>query len=86
MELAEEVRPHVILMDIDMPELDGLEAARQIRATTWGRNTRIVALTAWGRDPDTRRTAEAGMDFHLVKPVDPRALADVLGSARPSAS
>jgi len=63
-----------------MPRLDGLEATRRLRKTEWGRRASIVALTGWGQEADKRRSHEAGVDDHLVKPVDPQALAKVLAS------
>ena len=86
-EVAEEFRPDVVLMDVAMPELDGVAAARAIRSTSWGANIRIIALSAWGQEADRRRTQEAGMDAHLVKPVDPHRLITILRGAalsRPS--
>jgi CheY-like chemotaxis protein len=77
-EVAEAFRPDVILMDVAMPEIDGLEATREIRSRPWGQGIRIIALTAWGQEAERRRTREAGMDAHLVKPVAPEALATVL--------
>jgi CheY-like chemotaxis protein len=77
-EVAEAFRPDVILMDVAMPHVDGLEATREIRGHEWGTGIRIIALTAWGQETERRRTREAGMDAHLVKPVDPRALTAVL--------
>jgi CheY-like chemotaxis protein len=77
-EVAEAFRPDVVLMDVAMPHVDGLEAAREIRRHEWGAGIRIIALTAWGQETERRRTREAGMDAHLVKPVDPRALAAAL--------
>src|SRR3569833_768069 len=71
----------VILMDVAMPELDGVAAARAIRSTSWGANIRIIALSAWGQEADRRRTQEAGMDAHLVKPVAPERLIMILRSA-----
>jgi CheY-like chemotaxis protein len=79
-EVAEAFRPDVILMDVAMPHVDGVEAAREIRRHEWGSNIRIIALTAWGQEAERRRTREAGMDAHLVKPVDPRALAAALSA------
>jgi CheY-like chemotaxis protein len=79
-EVAEAFRPNVILMDVAMPHLDGLGAAREIRSYEWGADIRIIALTAWGQEAERRRTREAGMDAHLVKPVDPRALARALAA------
>jgi CheY-like chemotaxis protein/signal transduction histidine kinase len=83
-ELAETFQPDVILMDVAMPNLDGLEATRQIRLRPWGARIRIIALTAWGQNSERQRTHDAGMDFHLVKPVDPQALAAVLRAEAPS--
>jgi CheY-like chemotaxis protein len=77
-EVAEAFNPDVILMDVAMPNLDGIEATREIRSRPWGQDIRIIALTAWGQETERRRTRDAGMDAHLVKPVDPRALALVL--------
>jgi signal transduction histidine kinase/CheY-like chemotaxis protein len=67
-ERAEAFRPEVILMDIGMPRLNGLEATARIRARPWGTMT-IVALTGWGQDADRERSRAAGCDGHLVKPV-----------------
>jgi len=77
-EVAEAFAPDVILMDVAMPNLDGLEATREIRRRPWGQGIRIIALTAWGQETERRRTREAGMDAHLVKPIDPNVLAAVL--------
>ena len=51
---AERVRPDVAVLDIGMPDLDGYEVARRIRATEWGAKLRLVALTGWGRDEDVQ--------------------------------
>ncbi|MBN9517304.1 response regulator [bacterium] len=81
--VAEEFRPDVAVLDIGMPRLDGNGAARRIRAEPWGRDVTLIALTGWGQDADRRRTAEAGFDLHLTKPVDPatldRLLAEMTG-------
>ncbi len=77
-ELSEAFRPDVILMDVGMPNLDGLQATRAIRLHPWGARIRIIALTAWSGDAERRRTLEAGMDLHLVKPVDLQSLAALL--------
>ena len=75
---AETFRPDLILMDVGMPKLNGLDATRRIRAADWGKGVRIVALTGWGQDADRERTAAAGCDDHLVKPVSPDAVARLL--------
>lgn len=77
---AAEHRPDIALLDIGMPKLDGYEVARQIRAEPWGKAIRLVALTGWGQEDARRRSREAGFDSHLIKPLDPKILVDVLNS------
>lgn len=62
--------PDTVLLDIGMPQLDGYETARRMRQTTWGRSVQLVALTGWGQPDDRRRSADAGFDRHLVKPIE----------------
>jgi CheY-like chemotaxis protein len=76
--LAEEFRPDVILLDIGLPVMSGYEVARSIRARPWGLDVVIIALTGWGQDEDRRRSREAGFNHHLVKPVDPCQLEQIL--------
>ncbi|HVS40079.1 MAG TPA: PAS domain S-box protein [Gemmataceae bacterium] len=66
---AEAFRPHVILMDVGMPRLNGYEATRRIREQPWGKAMTIIALTGWGQERDKICSQEAGCDGHLVKPV-----------------
>lgn len=68
--LAEDFRPEVILMDVGMPRLNGLDATRRIREQPWGQSMHIVALTGWGQDADRELSRQAGCDGHLVKPVN----------------
>ncbi|MCE9563149.1 MAG: response regulator [Planctomycetes bacterium] len=67
---AEEYRPEIVLMDVGMPRLNGLDATRRIREQPWGRSMMIIALTGWGQDADRALSKEAGCDGHLVKPVN----------------
>jgi PAS domain S-box-containing protein len=76
--------PEVVLLDIGLPKLDGYEAARRIRLSPEGRKMRLIALTGWGREADRIAARNAGFDDHLVKPVDPDHLLDLL--ARPAAA
>ena len=71
---ADSFRPEIALIDLGMPDLDGWEVCRRIRAQTWGAGIRIVALTGWGRDDDRLHTEIAGFDEHVVKPADPDAV------------
>jgi len=76
--LAEKLRPDIILLDINMPTLDGFTACRQIREQPWGGAMRIIALTGLGHDDDLENSQKAGFDMHLVKPVDPELLLGML--------
>jgi len=62
-------RPDVILLDIGLPEIDGFELARQIRAENAFDRVRLVAMTGYGQESDRARGRDAGFDTHLVKPV-----------------
>jgi len=73
-----EQRPHVILCDLLMPEMDGFHFIQRLRANVDWRDIPIVAVTALGADPDYRRTWEAGFDGHLTKPVESAQLAAVI--------
>lgn len=73
-ELAEAFRPDLIVLDIGLPKLNGLDACRRIREQPWAKNVVIAAATGWGQDEDRRRSEEAGFDHHLVKPVDAASL------------
>jgi signal transduction histidine kinase/CheY-like chemotaxis protein len=76
--IAEEFRPQLVLLDIGMPKLDGYETARRLRQRPWSESTRLFALTGWGQEEDRERARQAGFDRHLVKPVDPDALSQLL--------
>ena len=71
MQLMEASHPDAVVLDIGMPQIDGLQVARWIRLRPWGRNVPLIALTAWSQPADRQRTAAAGFDLHLTKPVDP---------------
>jgi CheY-like chemotaxis protein len=81
--LVERLRPDLVLMDVGMPELDGLEATRRIRAHEWAVGIRIIALTGWGQESDRQRSREAGCDGHLVKPIDLPDLEKILETLSP---
>ncbi len=76
--LVEQNGPRVVLCDIGLPDLDGVEVCRRVRELSLAAQPLMVALTGWGRDHDRDRTREAGFDEHLVKPVDMQKLKLVL--------
>jgi CheY-like chemotaxis protein len=78
LEIARDYRPQMVFLDIGMPVMDGYEVARRLRHMPGLANVRLAALTGWGQQADRRRTAEAGFNHHLVKPVEPRALDELL--------
>ena len=76
-EIARNSMPDIALVDIGLPEVDGYEVARRLRMLS-GRRPYLIALTGYGQPDDVKRAYEAGFDAHLLKPVDPDALAKVL--------
>ena len=79
---AETFRPDVALLDLGMPGMSGFETARQIRAICGGESITLIAVTGWGQERDRQRTAAAGFDAHIVKPVDALAIQTMLYDAR----
>ena len=73
-------RPAVVLLDIGLPDMDGYEVARRARKQPGGEGLTLIALTGWGEEDDRRRSREAGIDHHLIKPVDFAALEELLRS------
>ena len=78
LEAATWMKPNVVICDIGMPGMSGYEVARRLRQEPWGRSATLIALTGWGQEDDRRRSDEAGFDHHLVKPVDPARLLELL--------
>jgi PAS domain S-box-containing protein len=77
-DVAAELQPDAVLLDIGLPKLNGYDAARRIREQPAGKDVFLVALTGWGQPEDRRRAQDAGFDAHLVKPVDHAHLAKLL--------
>lgn len=78
LQVAEQFRPEVVLLDIGLPRLDGYQVARRLRQQPGADRMLLVALTGYGQDDDRRRSAEAGFSAHLVKPLDLQVLGDLL--------
>jgi CheY-like chemotaxis protein len=81
LDAAVSFEPQVVLLDIGLPGIDGYELARRMRATPRVANALIVAVSGYGQEKDRLRSAAAGFDAHLVKPVDPRAVVAVISGA-----
>lgn len=84
--VADEFRPQCVLLDLGLPRMDGYEVARRLRKRPYGGEVVLVALTGWaGRDVRTK-AAEAGFDYHLVKPVNWEELERIVQTTKPAAS
>ncbi len=77
-EAAREFRPDLVFLDIGLPVMDGYEVCRRLRDNPDLARTIFVALTGWGGEEDKKRAQDAGFAFHLVKPVNPDQIEDVL--------
>jgi signal transduction histidine kinase/ActR/RegA family two-component response regulator len=87
--VGNQFEPEIVLLDLGMPKMDGYETARRLRQESWGQHAMLVALTGWGQQRDRERTAEAGFDVHLVKPISDVELFQAIGamhSNKPSIS
>ena len=69
-EAAERMRPQVVLCDVGLPDIDGMEVARRLRANPTLVSTRLIALTGYGQAEDVRQAIEAGFDAHVTKPIN----------------
>jgi hypothetical protein len=83
LETARQFRPHVALLDIGMPSMDGYELGRRLHATPETKDVLLVAMTGWGQDEDHRKSREAGFAHHLVKPFEPAVLEKLLAGVKP---
>lgn len=80
LEMAPGLKPQIVLLDLGMPRMDGHEVARRMRAAPWGASIKIVALSGFGDGTDRARSLDAGCNDHLVKPVSPADLEQLLAS------
>jgi len=77
------LRPEVVILDLNMPGMDGFETCRRMRREEWGADVRLVALTGLAGEEDRERSKEAGFDLHIVKPIDGETLARVINDPGP---
>lgn len=68
--MASEFRPHIALVDLGLPTMDGYSLAAELRARLGGDMPKLIALTAFGQAHDRQRILDAGFALHLVKPID----------------
>jgi CheY-like chemotaxis protein len=79
-------RPDVVLLDIGLPIVNGYEAARKIRQQAWGKEVVLIALTGWGQEDAVRSCQEAGFDHHMLKPIHPQLIQELLSTMTPNGS
>lgn len=80
LEVARAFRPALVFLDIGMPGMDGYEVARRLRSMHDLENCVLVAVTGWGQQEDRRRSAAAGFDYHLIKPLAAEVLQEMLSA------
>jgi PAS domain S-box-containing protein len=83
LEAAVAYQPDVVLLDIGLPGMNGLEVARRLRQHPQLKGAWLVAMTGYGREADLQRSREAGFDHHLIKPVNPLSLLQLLAALAP---
>ena len=78
LEMARQLQPRFVLLDIGLPGKDGYEVARELRQQLETRGCILIAISGYGQDDDLRASQQAGFDHHLVKPVDIDQLRELL--------
>ena len=78
LEIAKSFAPHVVLLDIGLPDMDGYTLAARLRKNPSMKSALLIAVSGYGRDEDHARSASAGIDFHLVKPLSSSVIDDLL--------
>jgi CheY-like chemotaxis protein len=78
LEMVAQFKPHVMLIDIEMPGMDGYQLVRRLRAIAELGQPRLIAVTGMAQDADRTRAFEAGFDEHMAKPLDLARLESIL--------
>jgi two-component system CheB/CheR fusion protein len=78
LQAVKSMHPDVVLLDLGLPKMDGWQVAKQLREQSNGKRPFLIAVTGYGQQTDHERSHEAGIDLHLVKPVDPEMLYELL--------
>jgi CheY-like chemotaxis protein len=83
LELAKELKPEIVLLDIGLPVMDGYEVATRMREIFGERTPMLIAVTGYGQESDRARSKAAGFDHHLVKPIDLAVLGKMVSADLP---
>jgi len=78
--------PHVIVLDIGLPGIDGYAVARQLRSQGDTSHALLIALTGYGQREDREKAKEAGFDYHFTKPAEPKDIQGAIERGRPVAA
>jgi CheY-like chemotaxis protein len=81
---ARQWRPHLVFIDIGLPDMTGYEVAREIRQMDFGNDVTLVAYTGYGEAEDVQRAAQAGFDTHMKKGTDPVLLVELATRLKPN--
>ena len=84
LDVAAAFAPQVAFLDIGLPGRNGYDVARSLRASPRTATCHLVAVTGWGQDDDRRRSRDAGFALHLVKPVEPQQIIDIVNESTPT--
>jgi len=84
LQVAEQFKPDIIFLDIQMPKLSGVEVCKRLRERQWAQQIAIYAVTGLGGAEDRLRSQLSGFDGHLVKPVEPDIIDQLVASAPPT--
>lgn len=82
LECANSWHPHICVLDLEMPKVDGREIARRIREQNWSERPLLIALTGWTTARDRQDAFDAGFDHYITKPVDPLTIMSIVRSFR----
>jgi len=83
-EKAKSFRPDVVVLDLGLPGMDGIDTCRELRRMTQAPRPVVIAVTGWALSADDDRTRAAGFDHHFVKPVEPQQFLAMLSGAPPA--
>jgi len=74
------MQPNVVLLDIGLPATDGYQVARRLRQYPELKKTRLITMTDYGEESNRQQSVEAGFEHHLLKPVDPQTLQELMAA------
>jgi CheY-like chemotaxis protein len=84
LDMARAFKPEVVLLDVGLPTMHGFEVAQRLRKLPSCQDCLLIAVTGWGQEADRAQSKAAGINHHLVKPVEPETLRALLATYTPS--